>query len=324
MKEVKDNRFICTNDGLLNAYSVGWSKIPFKDCTIKNRFFRKKIWNHYMWIGKDFVFVFAVVNLDYAAVVFTDFYDLNSKRKINKCVRHGLSKNIMMDDKINSYAHYKDKHRFINVLRVNNYLNVEFKWDEIDITSTINLGYESINALIPWTYKYFHYTSKHTNLETKGELTVDNKKYNLDDSLVFIDYGRGVWQRKKEWYWLTSGFIDEKGKSIGLNLGAKYTDGTGVNENGIKIDDTVYKLDDDVEFNYDKENNKWIIKSVKSDEVDLEFIPIVYNNKVNNIIIFKSKSKQFVGYLNGVVMLKGKEIKFNNTIGWCEDHFAKW
>ena len=197
MKEVKDNRFICTNDGLLNEYSVGWSKIPFKDCTIKNRFFRKKVWNHYMWIGKDFVFVFAVVNLDYAAVVFTDFYDLNSKRKINKCVRHGLSKNIMMDDKINSYAHYKDKHRFINVLRVNNYLNVEFKWDEIDITSTINLGYESINVLIPWTYKHFHYTSKHTNLETKGELTVDNKKYNLDDSLVFIDYGRGVWQRKK-------------------------------------------------------------------------------------------------------------------------------
>ena len=129
---------------------------------------------------------------------------------------------------------------------------------------------------------------------------------------------------KKEWYWLTSGFIDEKGKSIGLNLGAKYTDGTGVNENGIKIDDTVYKLDDDVAFNYDKENNKWIIKSVKSDEVDLEFTPIIYNNKVNNIIIFKSKSKQFVGYLNGVVMLKGKEIKFNNTIGWCEDHFAKW
>lgn len=324
MKEVKDNRFICTNEGLLNEYSIGWSKIPFKNCTIKNRFFRKKIWNQYLWIGKDFAFDFTIVNLDYVTAVFTDFYDLKTKQKINKCILYNLSKSIIIDDKINSYVHYKDKHRFINVLRVNNYLNVEFKWDEIDVTASINLDYESINALIPWTYKHFHYTSKHTNLRTKGTLTIDNKKYNLDNSLVFIDYGRGVWQRKKEWNWLTSGFTDEDGKDIGINLGAKYTDATGVNENGIKIDDTVYKIYDDVEFIYNKEVNIWNIKSKKTDEVNLEFSPILYNNKINNMIVFKSSLKQYTGYLNGVVKLRGKEIKFNNTIGWCEDNFAKW
>ena len=48
MKEVVDNKSICTKDGILSDYSIGWSKIPFKDCSIKNKFFMKKIWNRYI------------------------------------------------------------------------------------------------------------------------------------------------------------------------------------------------------------------------------------------------------------------------------------
>ena len=38
MKEVVNNKSICTKDGILSEYSIGWSKIPFKHCSIKNKF----------------------------------------------------------------------------------------------------------------------------------------------------------------------------------------------------------------------------------------------------------------------------------------------
>ena len=324
MKEVVDNKSICTKDGILSDYSIGWSKIPFKDCSIKNKFFMKKIWNRYIWIENNFIFSFFIISLDYSSILIVDFYDMKTKSTINKHMRCKLSKNIIIDDRINSYAYYEDKYRFINVLRINNYLHIEFMWNGIDITSTINLDYESINAVIPWTYNHFHYTSKHISLESEGNFAINNNGYNLENSLAFIDYGRGIWQHKKSWNWLISGFKSEAGEIIGINLASKYTDKTGVNENGIKIDGKVYKIYDDVEFIYDKENNIYNIKSKSTDEVNIEFIPILYNDKTNRLLCFRLNQKQYIGYLNGIVTIKRKEVKFNNIIGIIEDNFVKW
>lgn len=324
MDQVKDSRAICNNKGFVNGYAVGWNNIPFKDCTINTSFFKKKSWNHYMWMNNEFIFNFAIVDVGYAAIIYSDFYEINGKKRVNKICRYLFNKSIMIDDKINSYAYYKGKHKFINVLRNSNNLNIDFKWDNIDITSSIYLDYESLNVLIPWDYNYFHYTSKHMNLKTYGILRIGSNMYDLNKSTCFIDYGRGIWKRTCEWDWLISGFVDDNNDYISVNLGAKYTDGTGLNENSIKINDRIYKLKSDVKFYYNKENQVINIKSLKSDEVNLEFKPILNHTKVNNIIIFKSKLKQIIGYINGHIKHKNKKVDFKNTIGWCENHFAKW
>ena len=184
MKEVLDNKSICTKDGILSDYSIGWSKIPFKDCSIKNKIFMKKIWNRYIWIENNFIFSFFIISLDYSSILIVDFYDMKTKSTINKHMRCKLSKNIIIDDRINSYAYYEDKYRFINVLRINNYLHIEFMWNGIDITSIINLDYESINAVIPWTYNHFHYTSKHISLENEGNFSINNNEYKLLELIV--------------------------------------------------------------------------------------------------------------------------------------------
>lgn len=324
MRQIKDNRFLCDNKGLLNEYSIGWGNIPFKNCTINQSFFRKKSWNQYIWINEEFIFTFAVIDIGYASIVHADFYGIKDNRRINKSCSYLLNKYIILDDKINSYAHYKSKHKFINVLRSSNHLNVDFKWGGIDITAMICLDYESLNVAIPWDYNHFHYTSKHMNLKTEGLLKLGNNKYNLSRTTCFINYGRGVWNRKGEWDWLTSGFIDGENKYISINLCAKYTDDTGLNENCIKINDRVYKIDSDVFFNYDKDNEIISIKSLRNDEIVLEFKVAKHHTKNNNAIIFKSKLNQRIGYINGFVKYKGSKVEFKNIIGWCESHFAKW
>ena len=82
MKEVVNNKSICTKDGILSEYSIGWSKIPFKDCNIKNKFFRKKIWNRYVWIENNFIFSFFIISLDYSSILIVDFYDMKTNLEL--------------------------------------------------------------------------------------------------------------------------------------------------------------------------------------------------------------------------------------------------
>ncbi|MDM8127918.1 DUF2804 family protein, partial [Paraclostridium benzoelyticum] len=187
----------------------------------------------------------------------------------------------------------------------------------------IYLDYESLNILIPWDIEHFHYTSKHMNLITKGILRIGNQKYDLSDSRCFIDYGRGVLKRQCDREWLTSYFTNEKHEHISINLGSKYTDYTGVNENALKIDAKIYKFDSDVNFNYNEDEIIYI-KSTRHGEVNLTFKPIISDIKPDSIKVFKYNLKQMVGYLSGYVMYKDRKINFNDEIGWCENHFAKW
>lgn len=323
MRRVRDNKSICDNNGFLNEYAIGWNNIPFKDCSINQCFLKKKIWNHYIWISEEFIFNFSISDLGHCSIIHVDFYNLKENMRISKIYRHPLIKYIVINDRINSYAHYKGKHKFINILRSSNYLNLDLKLDDFDITSTIYLDYESLNLLIPWDFEHFHYTSKHMNLITQGILRIGDRQYDLSKSKCFIDYGRGVLKCKCEWDWLTSGFKNENNEHISINLGAKYTDYTGVNENALKIDDKIYKFDSDIYFEYNKNDDTIDIKSVRYDEINLKFKPIIIDFKPDNIMIFKSKLKQMVGYINGYVMCKDKKVTFNNEIGWCESHFAK-
>ncbi|WP_250675645.1 DUF2804 family protein [Paraclostridium ghonii] len=323
MRRVRDSKSICDNNGFLNDYAIGWNDVPFKDCSINQCFLKKKIWNHYIWISEEFVFNFLISDLGHCSIIHADFYNLKDDIRISKIYRHPLIKYIVIDDNINSYAHYKGKRKFINILRSSNYLNLDLKLDDFDITSTIYLDYESLNVLIPWDFEHFHYTSKHMNLITKGILRIGEMEYDLSNSKCFIDYGRGVLKRKCEWDWLTSGFTNEKHEHVSINLGAKYTDYTGVNENALKIDDKIYKFDSDIYFKYNNNDCTIDVKSMKGDEVNLKFKPIIRDFKPDNIKIFKFKLKQMVGYINGYVMCKDKKVIFNNEIGWCESHFAK-
>ncbi len=325
MKELKKKNSICSKDGKVNQECIGWGKKVFSNCNIDRGYFRKKIWNHYMWMNKDFVCALAIVKLDYAGLIFIDFYDLRENKKIQKSITIPLCNGIILHNSIGSYAHFQNKEMYLNIIRINDKLHTMVKWDEIDIDANIFLEKESLNVLVPWSEKKFHYTSKQFPLKSSGYINVgdeDYEKFELSDSISFIDYGRGIWEREKYWYWLTCGFENEDNK-VGLNLGAKWTDNTGVNENGIKIDGMLYKLYCDVDFEKIDENS-WHIKSANCEDIDLIFNISIVNDKVNNKLIIKSSLKQHIGYLSGIVKVDDKEIEFKEVLCWLEDHYAKW
>ena len=69
------------------------------------------------------------------------------------------------------------------------------------------------------------------------------------------DFGRGVWPYRSFWNWGVATGVQD-GVRIGVNVGGKWTTGTGVNENGLLIDGRLHKIMEDLRWDYDP--NDWM------------------------------------------------------------------
>ncbi len=118
----------------------------------------------------------------------------------------------------------------------------------------------------------------------------------------------------------------QNGRSLGLNLGGQWTDGTGLTENGICINGNLTKISEDLHWQYDKSNfmRPWRI-SAPSGSISLTFTPFMERVAASNLWLVKSEVHQMFGHYNGIVKTEqGETISIENLIGWAEDHIAKW
>ncbi|MFA9398470.1 MAG: DUF2804 domain-containing protein, partial [Clostridiaceae bacterium] len=188
-------------------------------------------------------------------------------------------------------------------------------------------GHETLNVVIPWSKNRFQYTSKQNCLPISGTLNALGKEYKYEKKKHFasLDFGRGVWPYNTMWNWATlSGETD--GKVFGINLGAKWTDGTGYTENALILEGKITKLSEDVEFIYDAKDimKPWRIKSKISDRVDLMFEPIYKRTAKTNAVIIKSVVYQMIGKFSGIIKCENGEVVIKNIIGCAEEHNARW
>ena len=114
------------------------------------------------------------------------------------------------------------------------------------------IGHETLNVVIPWSDIQFQYTSKQNTLPAVGYVQLDNERLEFaSPAFGCLDYGRGVWPEHTVWNWGSASGV-QGGRTVGLNLGGQWTDGTGMTENGICIDGRLTKISEDVVFEYDR------------------------------------------------------------------------
>jgi hypothetical protein len=190
------------------------------------------------------------------------------------------------------------------------------------------IGYQTLNVVVPWSKRQFHFTSKQTCLPVEGWVKVRDKTYHFNQSSCFgsLDFGRGIWPYRTTWNWANASGI-ENGHMIGLNFGGLWTDGTGANENGLILDGKLIKYCDNVVFHYDPHDfmKPWTIQSVETDSVVLLFTPFYERKAHVNIITLKSETHQLFGYFSG--MMKGEYgeiLEITHLLGWSEEYKARW
>jgi hypothetical protein len=124
----------------------------------------------------------------------------------------------------------------------------------LDVTVSLPPGHESLNVVIPWSDELFNFTSKHQARVADGALVIGDQRRTIGgsagDAWAVLDVGRGRWPSEITWNW--GGGAGRAGDHvIGLQVGGKWTEGTGFTENGVIVDGRLTKLGRELRWDYD-------------------------------------------------------------------------
>ncbi|MEU8135395.1 DUF2804 domain-containing protein [Streptodolium elevatio] len=198
---------------------------------------------------------------------------------------------------------------------------------EADLLVAHPEGHETMSVVVPWSPRRFQYTSKHVALPATGQVRVGRDVYAFgDDAWGTLDHGRGRWPRRVGWNWgAAAGRCG--GRTVGLQLGGKWTIGTGATENALCVDGRVTKIDQELDWQYSTADflAPWTVRTPGSDQVDLVFTPFHDRRARTEIGLFANRTDQCFGRYSGSVRTDhGEYVVVDNLLGWAEDVYMRW
>lgn len=333
-KEITEDVLLCDAGGNLNPEAVGWSRKPLHRCNLRGRFPRKKKWDYWCITGDKFLFSATIAHIDYLALGGMYFLEYATGRFVEKGAVKVFPRQPQMADRVERTEEFRQWGTHFLFEQMENGMNMSVRAGgllgkpfraEIQIARPVEK--ESLNVVIPWNRTTFQFTSKQQCLPARGRLAWGDEEFVFTPGTSFacLDYGRGIWPYRTAWNWAS--FSGRSGEDeVGLNMGAKWTDGTGMNENGILLNGRLHKIHEDIQFEYDDEDfmKPWHMESESSDTVCLDFEPFYEKAGNANLLVIRSRTHQVFGRFRGVLKVDGRAISINNVVGWAEEHRARW
>lgn len=196
---------------------------------------------------------------------------------------------------------------------------------EIDVVAHRPEGHECLGVVVPWTDRLFQYTVKDVARPATGVLRVDGVEHGLPEgeSWATLDHGRGRWPYAVHWNWgAGSGMVD--GRAIGVQVGGKWTDGTGSVENALVVDGHLSKISEELVWDYDTDD--WLAPwRISGETVDLTFTPFHLKHSEMDLKILSSRTHQCFGHWSGRVRDDaGAWVEVAGLTGWAEDVHQRW
>ena len=281
-------------------------------------------------------FSVTLSNVDYLGLPFIYLLDFNTLAFAEKTLLKPFSTGIDLPPEVESDIAYNDPAMPIHIQYTPEGIRLQVACPDfegqplkVDLLVHQPQGHETLNVVIPWSRDRFQFTSKQNTLPTEGTVEWGNSKihFDLENTFACLDFGRGIWPFDCFWNWSSFSTRLPDGRPVGVNLGAGWTDGTGMNENGLCIDGTLTKLSEDVLFEYDDADfmSPWLLRTSASDRVDLTFTPFFEREAKTDAVLIRSEVHQMIGRFSGTLHGgDGDLIHIENAVGWAEDHHARW
>jgi threonyl-tRNA synthetase len=99
-------------------------------------------------------------------------------------------------------------------------------------------GRDSLGVVVPWSNNLFQYTVKDVGRSVHGSIVLGTSVHRVEAGSAFavLDHGRGRWPYRVTWNWAAGAR-----PGLALNLGGKWTEGTGSTENGVIVEGRLHK-----------------------------------------------------------------------------------
>jgi hypothetical protein len=331
--ELTTPRDLCDGRGRLDPAAIGWSRRPLVRANLRGHWPRKKRWNFWNWICPRFVLSVTVADIDYAAfcqVMFIDFASGEARsgfaiaRPGSLAMPEHVERSVTFQRRALYYANVHDGAS----MRVS--LSCVATTGEpivADFVVHASPAGESLNVVVPWSASRFQLNSKHAALPCEGLVRVGDARYVMEPETCHgvQDFGRGLWPYRSFWNWgVATGVAD--GVRIGVNVGGKWTTGTGINENGVLVDGRLHKIMEDVRWEYDPGDwmQPWRVRAEHSGMVDLTLEPGYVHRARLDLGALATGGVCCFGRWRGVVRVDGRELALRDVVGWAEEFAHRW
>lgn len=320
---------IADAEGRLVRDAIGWARHPLHRWTVARGLERAHAFDYWCVMTREVALSVLVADVRIAGVALVSVLDLASGATVERVyVRPGGLRSPMPagpDGEVVVDA--RRLHLAVGPRRIEAQART-ITGRRIDVALAIEPppGHETVNVLVPWDDTRFHFTSKQQALPARGHVRVDGRTSRFDaDTGAFAcrDFGRGRWPRGIDWGWAFAS-TRQHGRTIGFNLGSRWTDGTGVTENGLVLDGRVHKIADTVDFDLDRRDpmRPWRIRTTSTPRVDLTFTP-----KTRRAVTVPHffRLRQCVGTFSGTIVDDaGTAIAVDDALGLAETVRGRW
>jgi hypothetical protein len=326
---------LCDSKGRLLQSSIGWSRHPLHTCNLSGHWPRKKRWNFWGITNDTCCFSVLLADLDYTGLAKAYFLEYETKRFIEQTVTVPLGRGCDLPATADRDVVFENKAMSLSFLDEQGATRVRVQSPAFGGTAlSAELlverpkGHESINVVIPWSANVFDHTSKQICLPASGTVSFGDHAFSFEPGRASgcLDFSRGIWPYSTFWNWACFSGI-QNGRSIGINLGGSWTDGTGMTENGICVDGRVSKISEDLHFSYNPSDQMkpWTITAPVSGRIDLRVVPFFERVAKTNQLVIYSEFRQVFGRFSGTLVPDdGQAIEVADIIGWVEQHRARW
>jgi hypothetical protein len=240
---------LCTPDGLrLNPAARGWSRRPLHRANLDGCVGRNKRWDYWAVLAGDVVMSAVYANVDYLGLADVWWANLATGESGGHGIVSDAAGFVLPEVSGTSPLHIDEKGLALDISDDSEGTSIVARWPEglLDMRVARPPAHDSLNVVIPWSDELFNYTSKHQARPAEGMLN----GVTFVDAWGVLDVGRGRWPAQITWNW-GGGAGCSGDHVVGIQIGAKWTVGSGFTENGIIVDGVLSKIGAELDWDYD-------------------------------------------------------------------------
>jgi len=323
---------LCLPSGRLNPDAVGWTRTPLHDTSGIGRALhgwgRNKRWEYWGITTPTHIITLTVSAIDYAALHQVWVFDIATQTEISADAITPLTGSAMLPGSLaTGPARARTTALTIDIdeRAGGTRLRATTPRVQIDVLATRPDHHEAMGVVVPWNSRRFQYTVKDVDRPAVGTIRVDGVEHPVPAgaSWAVLDHGRGRWPYSVTWNWgAASGMSD--GHRVGVQLGDKWTTGTGSTENALTVDGRVHKISEELVWEYD--TTQWLKPwRIRGERVDATFTPFYDRSSATNAVVIASRTHQCFGHYSGwIADDTGTPVRIDGLLGWAEDVHNRW
>lgn len=331
-RELTERVSLTLPNGRLNTAAIGFARSSLVDTSgIGGRrgWGRNKRWEYWCVMTPTHIVALTVSSIDYAAVHEVWIFDRAAERSWGRSATVIPARDVELPGSLGggiAIARAKDLAATITSADAGQVwrLHAEIPDAAFDITVTRPAAHDLLAVVVPWTRRLFQYTVKDVALPASGTITVEGRTHDVPEgSWAVLDHGRGRWPYDVAWNWGAGSGVLADGRSLGIQVGGRWTDGTGSTENGVTVAGVLHKISEPVVWHYDPARvmDPW---RVTGGGLDAVFHPFYDKRSSTDVGILSSRTDQCFGRWSGTFRTPDERIVFAGIEGFAEDVHNRW